>query len=287
MDRSGGHDPPAQGRRLTAPGWRVILACLCLSIAVSAPATGSEPVLVDRDVVYTDEPVALTLDVYRTAAPDPLPSLILVHGGSWRRGDKSDWQRLARRFAQEGFAAFAIEYRLAPPGGEALFPAPVDDLARALAWVRDNAAAYGGDADSIGVVGASAGAHIALLEAGARDPAPDAVALFSPPVVLRRLYARGILRPAIETFIGCRPLACPQSYRAASGLAAVDGDMPPTLLMYSSRELIPARQLRALDDRLSRAEVPHRTIERRGTAHALRLAPKLFSSTVRFLHRKL
>ena len=91
-----------------------------------------------------------------------LPALVVVHGGGWHNGDKTKFRALSIRLASLGYVVAAIEYRLA---GEAAFPAAMHDCTAAVRFLRANAEHYHIDADHIGAVGGSAGAHLVGLMA--------------------------------------------------------------------------------------------------------------------------
>ena len=101
---------------------------------------------VTRDIAYG--PLAeQRLDVYRPAdRKGLLPVLLYVHGGGFSFCSKETHWSFASRYALMGFVVFNIDYRLAPTHK---FPAAFDDAARALAWVREQAPKYGGDASRI------------------------------------------------------------------------------------------------------------------------------------------
>jgi acetyl esterase/lipase len=106
------------------------------------------------------------LDIW--ARPDlPLdrraPVLLQVHGGSWTMGSKRGQAHpLMRHLAQQGWVCVAINYRLSPKSD---WPAAVVDIKRAIAWVKENIAAYGGDPKFIAITGGSAGGHLSALTA--------------------------------------------------------------------------------------------------------------------------
>ncbi len=109
----------------------------------------------------------LELDLYLPEASGPLPVIVHVHGGGWRRGSRREpLPVLGADFydslAVEGFAVATVDYRLS---GEARFPAPLEDVRTAVDWVRDNAASYGLDAGRVFLWGDSSGGHLALLAA--------------------------------------------------------------------------------------------------------------------------
>lgn len=97
--------------------------------------------------------VELALDVYLPETTAPVPAVILIHGGYWQTGDKQSHARLASRVMQWGYAAFAVNYRLAP---DFPFPAAVEDVQCAIVWVRKHASKYGIDPNRIALLGTSA-----------------------------------------------------------------------------------------------------------------------------------
>ncbi|WP_336727974.1 alpha/beta hydrolase [Paraflavisolibacter sp. H34] len=84
------------------------------------------------------------------------PAVLIVHGGAWRSGYRTQHIPLAQRLALLGYAAFTVEYRLST---EALYPAAVRDL-KAIKWLRGHAAAFGIDTGKIALLGFSAGGQL-------------------------------------------------------------------------------------------------------------------------------
>lgn len=102
------------------------------------------------------------LDIYLPSGAAQRPVIIFVHGGYWDTGSKDEYPFLADAFVTEGYAVVIPNYRLVP---EVTFPAYIEDIAQAVAWVFDNASAYDFDPSRITLMGHSAGAHIAALVA--------------------------------------------------------------------------------------------------------------------------
>jgi acetyl esterase/lipase len=123
-----------------------------------------------RDVVYGSvigfRPLALDLRLPDVAGAAPV--ILFVHGGGWRQGSKAvlcptiSEAESFDRIVATGFAIVSVDYRLS---GEAHFPAQVDDVRMALAWVREHADEHHLDASKIILWGESAGATIATLVA--------------------------------------------------------------------------------------------------------------------------
>ncbi len=87
-------------------------------------------------------------------------AILIVHGGGWRSGDRSQHHPLAQRLAQLGYVCFTPEYRLST---EALYPAAVLDLKTSVRWIRKHAKTYHIDPESIAVLGFSAGGELAAF----------------------------------------------------------------------------------------------------------------------------
>jgi acetyl esterase/lipase len=99
-----------------------------------------------------------------------VPALVAVHGGGWQQGARSAFQYCGPHLAKRGYAVFAVSYRFAKKRHKA-FPHAVQDVIAAVQFVRGSAPMFGIDPGRIGLIGASAGAHLAALVAlGGRSP---------------------------------------------------------------------------------------------------------------------
>jgi len=122
--------------------------------------------------------VDLLLDLYLPPADGPAvrPLAILAHGGGFSGGSRADMAGAARSYAQRGFVAASISYRLRPsatlPELVAAATDGIDDGMESVRWLRANAATYGIDTERIAIVGSSAGGVIALGAATSDDPTP-------------------------------------------------------------------------------------------------------------------
>ena len=153
--------------------------CRALFDAEQAALAAAVPVS-QADIAYGPD-ARHRLDLYAPKGDAPAPILVFVHGGGFLKGDKggSDaWPNanVGRMAAQAGFLGVVINYRLAPDHG---WPAGAEDVAAVVAWLKDHAAAHGGDADRIVLMGTSAGAvHVAgYLKLAGSDAVRAAVLL--------------------------------------------------------------------------------------------------------------
>ena len=120
---------------------------------------------VQQDVAYgTAGGSPLALDIYDPGdhCCDLRAAVVLIDGGDWSSFDKSIMRGVGMFLARSGFVAFSVVYRLLH-GTEDLWPAQLDDVQRAVRWIRANAAKYQIDPDPIGAFGHSAGAQWAGL----------------------------------------------------------------------------------------------------------------------------
>lgn len=114
-----------------------------------------------KDLVYAAiNSRALHLDAYFESENTPQPAVILIHGGGWKSGNKSQMHFLAQQIASHGYACFCIEYRLSD---EAKYPAAIMDVKSAIEYVKSNALQFNVDINKVAVLGCSSGGQMAAL----------------------------------------------------------------------------------------------------------------------------
>jgi len=114
---------------------------------------------VARDLAYGDDP-RQRMDLYAPRAPGPYPTLVFFYGGGWDSGSRDQYGWAAQALAAKGFVVALPDYRVVP---QVVFPAFIEDAAAATAKAAQVAGAYGGEPERLGVLGHSAGAHLALM----------------------------------------------------------------------------------------------------------------------------
>ena len=240
-----------------------LLAVICASCAIPFRQAFNS-LVVERDVEYVKRgDQALRADVYMPAGTGPFPAVLLVHGGSWQRGDKRRMASIGERLAQRGYVGVSIDYRLAP---EYRFPAQLYDCQAALRWMRANAERLHLDPLRIAGFGYSAGGHLVgmLATAGDGDGLDEvssvsgssarlqAAVLGGAPIALERLPANF----AVERLLGASAAERPDLYTRASPLTFVTPDDPPVFLYHGSADwIVDASQPLLLRDALERAGV--------------------------------
>ena len=230
-----------------------IAACspLALFDAIGPRDSGGRQVL--RDEPFGEGP-RRRLDVYAPVdAPENAPVLVFFYGGSWQSGSKADYAFVGQALAAQGFVTVLPDYRLYP---DAPFPGFLEDGAAAIAWVRDNIAAYGGDPRRIVLAGHSAGAYNAVMlgldgryltAAGVDSRSVRAVAGLSGPYDFLPLDTE----TTIKVFGGTPDLARTQPVGAAGPLS------PPAFLATGDRDTtVRPRHTASLAAKLRAERVP-------------------------------
>jgi acetyl esterase/lipase len=228
-----------------------IAGCLAL---VWAPRAGSGTTF---DLSYGAHPAEL-LDAYTASSPGS-PVLVVVHGGGWTKGDKTDVASTCETAVSRGYACFAVDYSLAPASH---WPVQLGEMADALAWVTANAASYNGSRSRIGFWGYSAGGQLAL-EAAYRLRGIKAVVSWSGPTNLVSWFTS----PG-QRFLGCPGTGCLARQVDASPLFFALC-APPTFLAHSTGDpTVPFSQSAELDAVLGVLRIDHLFLHLSGTAHA-------------------
>ncbi len=193
---------------------------------------------------YGPDP-AERLDVYHLERGKGAPIIVMVHGGGWRRGDKSSSGVIADKvdhWVPKGIIFISVNYRMLPEAG------PLEqarDIARALAFVQTKARGWGGDPARVVMIGHSAGAHLVALLAA--DPAFAAefgakrwlgtVALDSAAMDVVAIMETWHL-PLYNRAFGTDPAY----WRRASPLHRLSGKTGPMLMVCSTRREVSCRQ---------------------------------------------
>lgn len=220
-----------------------------------------------------------TLDVYAPRdVVGPSPLVVYFYGGGWRKGDKDHFEFVASSLTKAGYVVVIADYRRFP---DVIFPAFIEDSAMAVAWAKQNAAAYGADTSKMFLMGHSAGAHTAALLS----------------LDARYLTKHGIDPREIQGLVGLSGpydfLPITDSYLSelfpeetrydSQPINFVTADAPPTLLIHGTNDdLVVAANSASLANKLIAAGVDITLELYEGAGHALTvmsLAPPLDFTT--------
>jgi acetyl esterase/lipase len=180
--------------------------------------------------------------------------------------------------AELGWICVSVSYRLSP---RATWPAQIDDVKAAIAWVKANIAEHGGDPDFVAVTGGSAGGHLTML--AALDPdtgVKAAVPYYGPPDWTNRAgYEHDLLGPALAEKIIKQPLSdeTRELYSSASPMDQIHAGAPPFLILAAEKDnLVSPTDLRNFAEELRKtSRQPVAFAELPGAWHAF----DLFSTT--------
>jgi len=278
------------------------LTALAVSVsvlAVAAPVSAAPPACAGagvRTMQYAapgGDP--LLLDAFLPADGQVHPAVVVIHGGGWFTGTRTEWDPVACLLSQNGAAGFSVDYRLAPGSP---YPAALEDVQAAVRFIRTNASSLGVDPGRIGAIGGSAGGHLAALLAMVGQGPTDvgsriavAVSWSGPMNLLTFLHgATNSERAAVFQFVGCdhpKATACRDRLLATSPVTHVDRTDPPLFMANSAHEAIPVSQPRAMagvlaaDDRLYRLDVLP------GSRHSAEYAGDVEQPSIAFLRQYL
>ncbi|HEY0059216.1 MAG TPA: alpha/beta hydrolase [Flavisolibacter sp.] len=214
------------------------------------------------------------LDVYLPANrhKDSTKLMILVHGGAWIEGDKSDFDLLVATWKQRlpHYAIANVNYRLATVSANH-FPTQEADLKAAIEFLLQNRSEYQ-VSQTIVLFGASAGAHMSLLQAY-KNPNPKisaVVDLFGPAdmVALWGSITDPQSKFAMQILMSGTPTTNPTLYQQSSPINFVTAQSPPTIILHGENDnLVNIQQSRDLKNKLQSLAVPHELVAYPGAGH--------------------
>lgn len=205
----------------------------------------------------------------------PYPALLIMHGGGWSKGDKTDMDFLAKMIASRGYVAMSVQYRLSP---DYIFPAAVHDVKCAVRWVRAHAEKLQVDPQRIGVLGGSAGAHLALMlgttqvedgleGSGCNDGYSSEVQAVVNLVGPADLTLKGISH-FVKVFVGGPENQLLEKARRASPITYVDAKDPPVLTVHGDSDtVVDYQHALLLQKTLQKAGVKNRLFTAKGADH--------------------
>lgn len=264
---------------------RQILVGMAAALGTAAGASADEPAPASRpappvgvkmipNIEYAAPggvPNLLDLYLPAVAPAKPIPAILYIHGGAWLEGDKRPC--LAAALVPLGFAVVSVNYRLS---AQATYPAQIFDCKAAVRWTRAHAKFYDIDSRRIGVIGVSAGGHLAALLGTSGDVAElegdlgnldqssvvQAVVDFCGPTDLSLMVAPvkpGQRPPAtpITKLLGGHPSELPKLAAMANPVTYITAKAAPFMIVHGANDkIVPPSQSQILHDALKKAGVP-------------------------------
>ncbi|WP_164101835.1 alpha/beta hydrolase [Candidatus Laterigemmans baculatus] len=258
---------------------------LCLGVTPQASAAPGD-VRVEKDVAYLGPERAEKGDLYLPPASDAAaryPGIVIIHGGGWSGGDKgaSREQNIGTTLAQNGYVCISINYLLQPRSGPPIWPQNLHDCKVAVQWLRANADRLQIDPENIGVIGGSAGGHLAAMvgvtgpESGLdpSEPYPNISCRVQAVIDMYGPMARVDHR--VRRLIGKSCEEAPELCRQITPLSHLDPADPPVLILHGTADTtVAVSDSEDFAAALQEAGVEHQLIIIPDAPHTFHLQPK-------------
>ena len=252
---------------------KTLLRCLLLCFIVSCQKedlnSGTMPLSPETqlDVSYGMDPLQ-KMDIYLPGGrnTDTTKVIILIHGGAWNQGDKADFTEYVDTLKKRlpGYAIFNINYRLAT-GTSNFFPAQEDDVKAAVEFIYGKRDVYKISGKFV-LLGASAGGHLALLQANKYNSPVKvkAVVDFFGPTDLVDMYnnpPNPLVPVLLQQVTGGTPLTKATLYHDSSPINYITAQSPPTMILHGGADIVVSfSQSVLLDSKLQAMGVTHQYV---------------------------
>ncbi len=224
------------------------------------------------DLSYGTDPQQ-KLDIYLPESrTDKTRSLIIIHGGGWTAGDKSDFNSYIAEFKKRlpDYAFVNVNYRLASATSN-YFPTQENDIKSAMQFLLDNSGKYAISKEFV-ILGISAGAQLGLLQGYKYNDMVHPIGLVSyfGPTDLQLLYETGgsAIPLVLKTITNSTMENNPGILMEASPVNYVSSNSAPTLLLHGDNDnLVPLEQATLLNGKLAELGVQHELVVYPGQGH--------------------
>jgi acetyl esterase/lipase len=206
-------------------------------------------------------------------------AVIFIHGGGWHTGKRQQFLWHAHKFATRGYVASTIDYRLVQT---AIYPAAVEDCQSAVIWLRRHADNYGIISDRIGVLGSSAGGHLAACMGVLKGNTNDVSARVNCVVDIHGIHDFTLnldhntkAQQICEEFIGGPLSETYDQWIQASPVFHVDDYSAPVLLIHDPDDkTVPYDQSTKFANTLMKAGRPLQLLPTPGSGHGFIYNPQ-------------
>ena len=264
---------------------------IAILLLLATSAFAADPAVQPNVIYGMYSGTALLMDVHRPANPNGY-GIILVSGSGWTTAMAYSAQPLksippslqyAKPLVAAGYTVFIVNHRSLP---RFQYPAAVEDVQRAVRFVRHNATMFGINGDQIGAMGGSSGGHLVSMlgmtdgKGRADDPDPvehesakvQCVVARAAPINFFKLRAAGVKFIGMDVGTDARPVAAKsvesETFHAASPVFHVSPDDPPYLSLHGDKDdVVPFAQSEEMEHALKAARVPTKLIRIPGAGH--------------------
>lgn len=246
----------------------------------------------EKDVAYLPADRAEKADLYvpaavidkdRAAKLAKRPGMIIIHGGGWTGGDKgaAREQNIGNTLASQGYVCMSINYLLQPKDGPRIWPRNLHDCKTAVRWLRANADRFQLDVEHIGVIGGSAGGHLALMigltdrSSGLDPDGPYGDQSCAVQAVID-LYGPIADTPKwTATLVAQDSAQAPELIKQVTPLSYVDAKDPPVMVMHGTADTtVDVRDSEVIFEALKKVSLEHKLVIVPGAPHSFHLQPK-------------
>jgi len=258
------------------------MVTLALATGLLGAQEKKTEVRVERDITYGkggDQDLKLDLAMPKDGA-GPFPTIVCVHGGGWKAGNRQSLAKTIEGMAARGYVAVTISYRFSQV---AKFPAQIEDCKAAVRWLRANADKYHVNPDRIGAVGFSAGGHLVCLlgtadkndglEGQGGNPEQSSrvqavVSFFGPTDFTTKTWSDEVEKEFLIPLFGATLEENPTLYKKGSSISYVTKDDPPFLFFHGTEDrLVGLRHSQLLADKLKGVGVNAKVVVMEGEGH--------------------
>jgi acetyl esterase/lipase len=262
-----------------------------------------------QDVIYGKQTgVALTMDVFKPAKPNGMGVIWIVSGG-WASSHAGINPIIAKPLTDRGITVFQVVHGSQP---KYIIPEIVDQIQRAVRFIKTNAASYGVDPERLGITGASAGGHLSLMIGGqAEEGKPEsadpverasasvkAVVAYYPPTDFMNFGAsmsEAMKDPKLVFFLPAfgvskdtPPEQASTVAKKVSPILLANPKFPATLIIHGDKDLlVPLQQGKSMDEALAKAGVDHKLVVVPNGGHDPQVIIATFDQLVAWFEAKL
>lgn len=264
---------------------KLLAPLFALLTPLLAFAQTPDSVRIEKDLAYLPAERKEKADLYLPAEDGKKhPGVLIIHGGGWKGGIRNAGREIniGTTLATQGYVCLSIDYQLDDPASPTIcWPQNLHDCKTAVRWMRANAERLHLDVDHIGVIGGSAGGHLASMvgvtgpESGLDPAGPygeqsckvSCVVNMYGPADLANWKDIGALRTTRAK--------SPDLYKQFSVLTHLDPKDPPFLILHGTADkTVDVSQSKIFDVALQHHGIEHHLEIIEGAPHSFHLQPK-------------
>jgi acetyl esterase/lipase len=263
-----------------------LLAAVIVAVLSTNLRSASAEVRIEKNIAYLGPDRKELADLYLPAEAKPgekRPGVVIIHGGGWTGGvrDAKREINIGTTLAENGYVGLSIDYILQTKDGPKIWPQNVHDCKTAVRWLRANAQKYQIDVDHIGVIGGSAGGHLAAMvgvtgpKDGLDPPGPYGEHSCAVQAVVDLYGPMATIPKWIQTLVDPQNPKADELTRQITPLSHLDKGDPPILILHGTADTtVDLADSEAFAEALTKAGVVNELVIIPGAPHTFDLQPK-------------